>query len=154
MKTKVVLGDWSHDGHGITDLFVIDLPTVTGSDELDSFYAIGTEIVGFNLTKEVCSNYEDNVVDIDKYTKLVELGYLPYSFKKTESKWGDELPEYSEYDGRCGYWICKEVFLDLYMFIVSLGYKHVIGSSESFTYYVVSDTMPNVNIGGYGLFYC
>lgn len=150
MKCTITIGDWSNDGHGMTDTTFIELPTVKNEDELNDFYKVGTKIVGFNLVEEICSNYEENEMDEDKYKKLVKLGFVPYKFMKSNRKW-EEDANYSE-KNLC-YHLNTESYLDIYMFIVSLGYRYILGSSDSFSYLKISNELPVVTIGGYGLFY-
>lgn len=149
MKLKVTLGDWSNDGHGMTEVFIVDLPTVINQSELEEMYNLGAGVIGFDLIKQVCRNYEDNRIDLGWYDRLTTLGYEPYDFKKEAGKW-DSYPEFDE--GEYAY-LTTELYLDIYMFFVSVGYEKMIGTNDSFGYRVVSDDMPQVTIGGYGLFY-
>lgn len=148
MKMKVILGDWSNDGHGMTEMFVVEIPHMKDRAEVGKFYKKGVEKLGFDLTKEVCREYENPMMRDYHYEILLDDGYVPYEFKLQESKY-DEIPDYSEEED---VYITTELFLDIYMHFVSVGYADEVGSSKSFYYHVADDDMEQMRIGGYGLF--
>jgi hypothetical protein len=149
MELKVTMGDWSNDGHGITEVVIVELPTIMSVIEFNRFYKVGASIAGFDLKEDVARNYEDSTIEMELYEKILELGYNPYEFKRSSGMF-DDLPYRGE---DSNVYINPELYLDLYMFFVALGYKEVIGSNDSFAYSIVSDSMERVTIGGYGLFY-
>lgn len=147
MKVKVTMGDWSNDGHGMTQVDIVELPTVMDESELAEMYVLGRNVIGFDMTEQVARGYDQGYIEEEDYNRLLELGYEPYKFKKVAGMW-DERPE----KGDERIWITAEIYLDFYMFFIATGYKKKIGTNDSFGYYIVSDDMPSVRIGGYGLF--
>lgn len=126
MKTTlIVVGDWSGDGHEKTESFIIE--SNLSLDEIRAAYAKGSEILGVDIVKNVCAEYEDNLIPFAIAQKLnfhlkTEFTYDKGSREITPLQWSN-----------------------LFLGIVKLG-------SPEFTYeYVVSDNI--LNIGGYGLFY-
>jgi hypothetical protein len=151
MKVKVTMGDWSNDGHGMTQVDIVELPTVMSEDELNEMYKLGVDIVGYDMTEKVARGYENNSIDEDMYERLLTLGYDPYKLKRVKGMW-DEFAEFNR--ERAIYYINPELYLDIYMFFVGLGYEQKFGTMDSFGYLIVSDDMAEARIGGYGLFYC
>lgn len=68
---KYVLGDWSADGHGITDSYI--LKTNVSSRELEVAINEGQRITGINLDR-LCENYEDSYVPRGVYNYMKAKG--------------------------------------------------------------------------------
>lgn len=125
---NLVIGDWSDDGHGKTMNFTI-VSNLT-QRQIENAYEKGTKIVGFDLTEDVASEYQNNTLSIQNYEKLKSLGFK------------HKLDLCHSNDAEC-LWVSCDDFCEMYIFIVALGnknfeHKHVIGKQ--------------INIGGYGLF--
>jgi hypothetical protein len=131
-RIELVVGDWSHDGHEKTDVQFLEsnLP----SSEIKKAYNAGTKIVGFDFSKVVARNYEEDKISVDKVDKLKSLGC-------------ELFDSYDEYDfsEKEGYQLWPDIFTDVYLFICKLG-------NPDFEYELVSDSADRINIGGYGLF--
>lgn len=121
-EMALVVGDWSHDGHEQTETFVyaVNLTPL----EVEKAYALGTNIVGVDITKE-CEEYEDRAIRAEVSEGLAKAGF--------------QMRDDTDDEG-----FFPELFAMVWMFIArcgnqSLEYKRVEGSYH--------------NIGGYGLFW-
>ena len=72
LNINLVIGDWSHDGHGMCE--TVPAKVNLSIEEIEEAYLKGSEILGFNLIEDFCRNYEDNKVPIDIAKKLIEIG--------------------------------------------------------------------------------
>ncbi len=133
MQVKLIVGDWSHDGHEKTKVFFVNVKGVKKEDNLLEAYNKGTELVGFDLTNEVCDDYKNDVLLHEYAAKLVELGLQDFILA---------TPEEDEYEN--GYSLDPDTFADIYMFICKLG-------NPGLKYEILDP--PELHIGGYGLFY-
>lgn len=124
MKINLIVGDWSGDGHEKTEVFIIE--SNLSPDEIKDAYAKGSKILGFNLIRKVCIEYEDN--------------FIPFSIAKILNS---HLNTEFNIDGQLSLVIPKQ-WVDLYLKIVHLG-------NDSFKYGYIAGV--DINIGGYGLFF-
>ena len=127
---SLTLGDWSDDGHGKTEVFVIKSNLT--STEIDDAYERGTKILGFDLSKDAAAEYEDSTISDTNVQILAANGFdITLMLKTTEGN----------------YYLDYETFLDVWLHAVYLGNKDFL--------WEVMDRkqMQNLNIGGYGLFY-
>lgn len=131
---NLVVGDWSNDGHGRTD--TITISTNLSRSAVQKAYKAGAEVVGVDLTKDVCRDYEDHYIDDDVLDKFRKAGL-------TQA----DVPEWKEEDlstiDASSLWVGSEIFAHLYCFIVKKG-------APAFEFTVVEN--KDLNIGGYGLF--
>lgn len=129
---NLIVGDWSHDGHSMTE-------TITISCNLDKketvkAYKKGTKKVGFDLTDDVCSDYEDMSVDPEVIKKMREAGIRVEDFIK---QYEDDSSWSFEYDATS--------FAEVWLQIARLG-------NPDLEYEINVHDSPNINIGGYGLY--
>lgn len=74
---RVVLGDWSDDGHGKTETYLVELEGVDVSDEvLNANYQAMTARVGVDLA-DVCADYEEYSAPLEFLEKVQEAGFAP-----------------------------------------------------------------------------
>lgn len=129
---NLVVGDWSRDGHGHSDN--VTIRSTLDKAAISKAYQKGTEIVGFNLSDEVASDYEDSRIRGDELKKLRAAGYT--------EPFDDEYPEGEEGEyGGTGL-LDPETFVELYLWIAQKG--------NSALQYEVIDA--SIEIGGYGLY--
>jgi hypothetical protein len=131
-RVRLVLGDWSNDGHGRVDHQII-ASNLSGA-EIEQAYKLGTKQLGFDFRANICSGYEDHRVSIMDAARFRELGCGIF----------EEFEEF-EFDEKGGYSLNREDFVTLFLFLCTLG-------RPGFCYELVTDTMDSINIGGYGLF--
>jgi len=69
----LILGDYSGDGHGVTETYKLgsSLPL----KDLRELYFKAVELHGFDLGREVCSKYDDCVISEEICEKLTKNGY-------------------------------------------------------------------------------
>lgn len=135
---RLIVGDWSDDGHGKTD--VIRIKSNLSQKKLAKAYDKGTKKVGYNFMNEVAAEYEDGTISHNQYTRLKELGFDKYEIET--SFWYDKKDK-TPLDKRT-YSISPSEYADLLLFICKLGDK-------SFEYEEVEDDSDSWTIGGYGL---
>jgi hypothetical protein len=132
---EMVIGDWSNDGHGMMDKYYIN--SSANHLELEKAYKVGVHIVGFDFSEVVCRNYEDSRIKDKHLEKLIEHGFK------------GELAECLEENN--GYFDEDRDYVELYMFVVELGFKKYYQSELNWKF--VMNNTPSINVGGYGLFY-
>lgn len=131
-RVRLVVGDWSTDGHSMTkDIWVLSNRRVS---DMELAYQKGSRIVGVDLTRDVCVEYEDSVLPAEVLVKLINAGFK--GLEDFELK-GGMIYDDTEY-------LAPEEFAKLWLFIASKGDPEM--KTE-----VLEDELP-INIGGYGLF--
>lgn len=123
-QIALIVGDYSFDGHCRRDTVVVSssLP----KDQLLAAYKRGCEVVGFDLTKDVCSEYDDSTIPKYALQKLAKVGYSV---------------EFAGEDGAD--YVSSQTFADVWLFIATKGDPSLVTT--------IIDP-PSLNIGGYGLF--
>lgn len=121
----LIVGDPSDDGHGKVETVWFECSH--RYIDVQKAFEKGSKILGFDITKSICMDYEDNSISKACLDTLVKNGV------------------YANYDGddEDGYTLYTEVFAELYMDIAKLGDKKISYTS------IYPDT---IDIGGYGLF--
>jgi len=120
----LVVGDWSGDGHSRTETITFECSH--RYTDVQKAFEKGSNILGFDITKSLCADYED--------------GSISEACLETLEKNGI----YANYDGDSDdATLSPEPFAELYMDIAKLGNKDITYSLE------YPDT---INIGGCGLF--
>lgn len=129
---KLVVGDWSHDGHNQTDS--VQILSNLSKNSINRAYENGSYKIGFDFKNSICVEYEDNSLCKEKLNILLDHGLWPddaESLKKDE----EEL------------YLDSDQFIDIYLFIAKLG-------DSGFKYKIINyEENPSINIGGYGLFF-
>lgn len=126
MLITLTVGDWSGDGHEKTEKYTCEfnLPI----DKIEKAYKKGCKKLGFDLRRDVAADYEDRNISKDLYDKLVEAGY------------SNELD--SDIDS-----LTADDFVLMWVFIAKLGNPELKCS------FCPTESLSNINVGGYGLFY-
>lgn len=127
---NLVVGDWSRDGHSMSE--TVTILSNLDKESVEEAYKLGTLKVGFDLTEEVCSDYEDMSVPDDVIRKLKAVGINPDAFIEQD---GDQWSFHYDY----------EAFARLWLRIAELG-------NSTLRYETTDDESPDINVGGYGLF--
>ena len=121
---KFTVGDWSHDGHGMTDVFIFETPATIQEVRV----AIGNLREGFPEWESVAEDYEDSSVTPLIAEKLNEYGV------GTE---GRDLEYF--FDG-------SDDYADIWALLIA----HFTPSVALTR--VKDNKMPTIHGGGYGLF--
>lgn len=129
---KLVVGDWSYDGHNMTREYIIETQFTT--KEVMAAYKAGSKKLKFNFIDTCCTDYEDNQLQKPHIKKLIAAGIDMSPFL-------GEPDENGEYEGGME----PESHAELYLEIVKLG-------APDFTYKRVANDDNTILIGGYGLF--
>ncbi len=123
---NIMTGDWSDDGHGQTDTTIIK--TNFEKDQIDEAYKQGVLIVGVDLKRNIACEYEDDLINKEDIAKL--------------KLHGIEI-DFEAYDD-VGMRMDTDDFTEIFLKVCQLG-------NPQFRYEIVF--VPQVHIGGYGLFY-
>lgn len=118
----LMAGDVSGDGHMQTETHLIECNL--DQQQLQEAYKKGTKLVGFNLTKDVCEDFEDHE--------------LPEAYRKKLAKHKISVTEED---------LDATDFAKLYMEICKLGDSNLVWNFADRVKY------PTIEIGGYGLFF-
>lgn len=126
-KVKLIVGDWSDDGHGETFETIID--SNLSEDDIFKAHIEGQKILGINIAS-YCKEYQQN---------LFPKGLIDWYFKNQDMSLYDHGNEmYNLPDGPADY---KNIFLA----IAKLG-------NPSFKFKGGIHDISTLRIGGYGLF--
>lgn len=128
---NLVVGDWSGDGHEKREIFTIRCNI--DSKSLKEAYFLGTQIIGFDLSKEVAWDYQDSIIS-KKHLEILQRHGQNWDWDSLKDPDDDEIEI-----------VCDD-YVDIWMFIASLGNPHIC-------YEVVPSTENSIYIGGYGLFF-
>lgn len=124
------LGDWSHDGHGLTATYSIT--SSLSIKEINKAYKKGVKKIGVDLGEDICRDYEENFISMQYLHSFIEAGYTSNYFNISNSIDGGSV-------------LTQEEYLQLYLFTVKIG-------NNKFEYTLVNDKETIIQIGGYGLF--
>lgn len=141
--TRLVVGDYSGDGHRIHDSFSITSNLDT--EQITAAYWKGTEIVGFNFVDVVAEAYEDGSIHVPEARKLLAAG-LDLNKYLDEDPYNDDGgvdPCWLNDDSQA--WLGSMSFTDIYLEICKLG-------NPEFTWEFNDGWKNTIEIGGYGLF--
>lgn len=140
----LVLGDWSGDGHDKTSTTNIECNLT--KKELEKAYKKGCKKVDstFSMYDNVAEGYGDRTISREHFDKLVKLGFKPDLACDEDYMDDDDSGDTDENDKSDGVQIWQEGFVEIWMFIASLGTKTELLWKE-----VEGDS---INIGGYGFF--
>lgn len=130
-KIKLVVGDYSRDGHEkSTDVYISCNLT---AKEIEKAYKKGVKVVGLDVRENVASEYQDSYVLKEHYEKLKKAGYT------------EELEPYdNDAETSTKFYINDDSFAEMFMFVAKVG-------NPDLEYELVEDS-DSVNVGGYGLF--
>ena len=130
---KIVVGDWSDDGHGKTDSFVYQSSAT--EEEMKEAYNKTCKVLGFDPCKTYFRGYEESSMPNTDYEKIVKL---------LGSEFGDEAfcedgePEAREFSSNE---------------LAALWIEMVKYSLPDIEIKEMEDDISQINIGGYGLFW-
>jgi hypothetical protein len=132
-KILLDIGDWSGDGHRECDEVVI-LSNLL-ANELPPAFQKGSEVLGFNVQK-LLDEYEESTIPAEYVRTLSKHGIL--------KDWGFDTEEKLTEDWDLACEISQ--YVSLWLRIAKLG-------NPNFEYEVQETrSLPNVYIGGYGLY--
>ncbi len=127
---KLVVGDWSKDGHNQSDDVYVECNLTNA--ELDKVLH-QQKIIDLN---QECREYEDSSLSPECTAKLLELKILDEESFEPHYKYKDR-------HSVCG----SDAWVELLMSVV----KHYLEPDVEFKYKIINTN--SINVGGYGLFY-
>lgn len=142
-STTLVLGDWSDDGHGKTEIIIIH--SNLDSEEITIAYNKASKKLGFKFMDDVCADYEDSGIPQEYLNTLIKNGLKLEAIFDTDYdlKEAREVLEGDDPDETVGLW--THSYTQIFLFIVKMG-------NPEFEYKIVEDDSNRIDIGGYGLF--
>jgi len=134
MRTQLVVGDWSDDGHGKTEVFQV-IHNLASSDSLEDAFVRGSELLEIDMEQIAC-DYEAPYIYRGQIDKLLKAGFD----SDTESfTMPEELDAYGYVEG-------PEGFINIWLFIAKQG-------NPDLEYEILPTYKDVINVGGYGLFH-
>lgn len=136
-KFRMSIGDWSDDGHGKHEDFIVS-SNVPVEIVREAHFAMKDKL-GFSI-EDICSEYEDTVIDI-KITKMIEdLGF--------------EFEDYTSYGEADMY---AKAMAELWVFLLqkvdnSLELKIIDDDIPTLHFYGFDEKKRHIKQVGYGLF--
>lgn len=100
-KINFPIGDWSGDGHGKCDWFIVESDKPV--EEVREAHYLIKDTFGIDLEEEVASEYRDNRISADIVKKLGKLGF--------------NIESIDEYEGN--YSVCPSDMLDIWVFLLN-----------------------------------
>lgn len=142
---NLVLGDWSADGHSLTE--TVTIACNLDGDQLWQAYEQGVAKLGLNVSEDVAAEYEDSTITSVAWAKLAAAGMTleglyadnEYDLKAARDQLADDPTE--EFRMSIG----PDDFVRIWLFVAKLG-------DPTFEFVIEEDNKNSVNIGGYGLF--
>lgn len=144
--TTLILGDWSKDGHSLSD--TIHIASNINNKEIEKAYKKATKKLGFDFIDDVCRDYEDDLCPKDILNILIKYKFSINDLYIDPKFTGDleNATEVFTNKDSDGLHLRKDSFLYIYLFIIKLGNKN-------FKYEILEEELnPSIHIGGYGLY--
>lgn len=136
-KFRMSIGDWSDDGHGMHEDFIIS-SNVPVKVVREAHFAMKDEL-GFSI-EDICSEYEDSVIDSEITKTIMELGY---EFEDIED---GEAGMYPEEMARLWIFLLQKVDANLELKIIK-------DEIPAFHFYGFDEKKRHIGQVGYGLFW-
>lgn len=138
-KYRLVIGDYSDDGHGKFENVDVTLSQAVNSDDLAKNYKAAVEKFGAD-PKDFCASYEDGAIPLEFYYALLADGFAPFEeeniMEDVVGVWVDDYVRVLMYFALYGTDLVWETVKDVPPLLIG-GWNNAVGS------YGV----------GYGLFY-
>lgn len=138
---NLIVGDWSADGHGLTE--IITIHTNLSKKDIESAFKNGSRKINIDFENNLCSEYGDNTIDKEEWNKFIVAGLKLENLDGLENWAIKGIENDLKMQGKVHVW--SELFAHLYLFVVKLG-------NVDFQYKFSEHDTSNINIGGYGLF--
>lgn len=138
---NLVLGDWSGDGHSMTE--TVTIRSNLDKKALEAAYKKGAKKLGVDVEDDVASDYEDATISVEQWQKFADAGMtLEQLFDGAEYETKEAQEAIDDEEDNFGIWC--DAFSRLWLFTAKQG-------NPEFEYTIEKDDSPNINIGGYGL---
>ena len=146
-KIQFPIGDWSDDGHGRCENYLVNSNKST--QEVREIHFSCSEKLGFDIGK-ICKNYEDSELSLDVFDKLKTAGF--------KIEWRGENEDMCRYfpnvndrtmgpDEVFNLWIDILMFLDSELVLIPITQDY-----ESINFYGFDNQGRHLSTPGYGCF--
>jgi hypothetical protein len=142
----IVVGDWSGDGHNITEKYRYKFNMSPG--HVKEAYQVGTNMVGVNLSGTVAKEYGSSTLYENDYWALCKAGInVPSILKESEMADDEDIIDDNgkKRKNPPRYYLAPEDFAELWLAVAKLG-------NPGLEWTRVDEPVNTINIGGYGLF--
>ena len=141
-KFKLIIGDWSNDGHGITSTVVFNSNLTI--EELRELYFNQCQKYG-RILEKIVSEYEESFITKEQFDTLKNYGYDFYDGAEKEL----------EDEGR--FYIDEDVFIDIFIWFMkkdnpTLMLEITDDDVPTFHFYGYDSKSRHIGFFGYGLF--
>lgn len=109
---KLQFGDWSNDGHGKSQDFILE--TNKSVKDVEEAYAKAKEKSGVDL-ENICSEYEERALESETYDKLKALGWKPNLSEKDLARFENKNSFYSYLN------MTESLLVELFIWYVKFG---------------------------------
>lgn len=136
-KFRMSIGDWSDNGHGKHKDFIVESNEPV--EVVRKAHFAMKDVLGFSI-EDICSEYEDSVIDSETTKVIMELGY-----------------EFEDIDnGEAGMY--PKEMAELWIFLLkkvddNLELKIIEDEIPNFHFYGFDEKKRHIDFVGYGLFY-
>lgn len=157
------IGDWSDDGHGKCEYFMVK--SNMSVESLRELHFKAPEVIGFDIGK-MCSEYEESTLDPDIIKKLIAIGIDPQTYELTGELAVEEC------------WMDEEKLIDIWLDVLKYIDKTIAGTTndvdnikvgvtpiwleldrikkpdyEDINFYGMDEKNRHLDTPGYGVFY-
>jgi len=132
MKIKFMLGDYSQDGNGQFDYYIIEINC--NNEELEQYYSKSVEKFKIDPREDCFNDYCDNTMSFEIANVFMSAGY---NFETDD----EDYCHKSEY----GYVFSTIAYVHFILWFI-------MQSNPDLKYNFVDDYIPLFDIGGYGFF--
>lgn len=138
-KLRLIVGDWSGDGHEKTDTIIVKVNKT--EKELSDAYDKSHKLTSIDFSETCCCEYQTCEISKDVYDAVVK-----HFSETTGTKWKELYSRSDDDDYDNGVVEDSKMFAELYLEFIQLTLPDLVWK-------FVDDSIPELNIGGYGLFY-
>jgi hypothetical protein len=137
-EVKLIVGDLSGDGHEKTKTIIVSVNKT--EKELNGAYKKSHKLTGIDFSETCCCDYEEYYISKTVYDSVVK-----HFSETTGKKWKELYSRSDDDDYDNGVVEDSEMFAELYLEFIQLSLPDLVWE-------FVGDRIPEINIGGYGLF--
>ena len=145
-KFKLPIGDWSNDGHGKCDWYIVQ--SNKPLEEVREAYFKACKLSGIEFHEYLCSDYEDGCISLDQieYFKEIGIDVLPLLDEEFDEEFKNDT--YVGVDG-----FVSILFKFIIKYTPDLELDTINDGLEMFPFYGFDHQNRHIGHLGYGLFY-
>lgn len=149
LKTVLIVGDWSNDGHGLTENIHVD-HNLRSKSELQAAHDAGWKTIGADFEfDKICEEYNKSTLTQNEFETLRDAGLLDMEYDDLSNIdytmvecWYNRARKHP----KSPYYLDADEYVEIWLRIAKLGHQDLEYSV------VPSNNSNKLNIGGYGFF--